>query len=224
MSMLKTGYPKVTTAVKTAAGKESTARAIDPADATVVLDDQTEVRVVEAVTQYVMQDTAEKAAKEAKEKSAEVIRTFTGTVRDENALDGKYQKTLRVMGRKVKGMQFAVDAMHTDKFTAPKVKDDILAIKALMGPAFDSVFEETIELSIKKSVMENDALRKELSVVLFNALGIEGIKKFFEKEETWKVKKGMAEDQYRLEKAVRETLRSKVKQAADAIKDASAAA
>jgi hypothetical protein len=223
MATVKTGYAKATTAVKTASGKDSAARAIDPKDSTVVTDESTEVRVVEAVTQYVLQDTAEKAAKEAKEKSATVIRTYTGTVRDENALTGDYQKTLRVMGRQVKSTQFAVDASHMDKFSVPKSKEDIAAIKTIMGPAFETVFEPTVEISIKKNVMENDALRKELSQALFTALGMDGIKKYFEREETWRVKKGMAETQYSLEKKVRDALRSSVKQTSDSLKDASSA-
>ena len=223
MSSVKPGYAKTTTAVKTASGAESAARAIDPINSTVVTDEGEEVRVVEAVTQYVLQDTAEKAAKEAKEKQAAVIRTYTGTVRDENALAGEYQKTLRVLGRQIKGVQYAVDASHTDKYSVPDSKEDIERIKTLMGPAFETVFEQTVELSIKKNVMENETLRKELSQVLFKALGVEGIKKFFKKEDTWRVKKGVAENQYMLDKAVREALRANAKQAADALKDASAA-
>ena len=221
MSSVKPGYAKATTALKTASGKDSAARSLDPVDSTVVTEEGRVVRVVEAVTSYVLQDSAEKAAKEAKDKSAEVIRTYAGTVRDENAVHGDYQKTLCVLGQKVKGVQYAVNASNIDKFSVPKAKEDIEAIRTVMGPAFESVFEQTVELSIKKNVMENDSLRKELSQVLFKALGVEGIKRFFEKEDTWKVKKGMAESQYALDKTVREALRTHAKQAADSLKDAS---
>jgi hypothetical protein len=222
MATVKTGYTKTTTALKTASGKDSAARALDPGNSTVIKDDNEEVKVVEAVTQYVLQDSAEKAAKLAKDDAADVIRVYAGTVRDENALAGDYQKTLRVMGRQIKSQQLAVDVASLDKFSVPKKKEDVLAIKALMGDAaFETVFEQTVELSIKKSVMENDALRKELSQTLFKALGVEGIKKFFEKEDTWKVKKGMAEDQYTLSATVREALKTHAPQAKDSIKDAS---
>jgi len=221
MSAVKPGYTKTTTAKKTASGKDSAARTLNPVNSTVVTDDGEEVRVVEAVTQYVLQDTAEKSAKAAKERSGEIIRTYAGTVREENALAGDYQKTLCVLGREVKGVQYAVSASNTDKFSVPSAKEDIEAIKAVMGSAFDTVFEQTVELSIKKNVMEDDSLRKELSQVLFKALGVEGIKRFFKKEDTWRVKKNMAENQYTLDKTVREALRTHAKQAADALKDAS---
>jgi phosphoribosyl-ATP pyrophosphohydrolase len=221
MPMLKAGYNKATTPVKTASGKDSVIRELDPKNAAVVLDDTTEQGVAAAVTKYVIEDTAEKAAKEAKEKAAEVIRLYTTTVRDENAMCGEYQKTLRVLGSKVKSVQYAVDAAHQDKFSAPKSKDDIEAIRKLLGPLFESVFEETTEISIKKSVLENDTLRKELSQLLFKALGTEGIKKYFDRDTSWIIKKGMAEDQYKLDKVVREVLKTKAPQAKDALKDAS---
>jgi hypothetical protein len=218
---VKPGYAKTTTALKTASGKDSAARALDPKDSAVLTDDGTEIKIAEAVTQYVLQDTAEKAAKESKEKSAAVVRAYASTVRDESALSGDYQKTLRVLGKQVKKVQYAVDASQVDKFTAPKSKDDIEAIRTVMGPAFESVFEQTVELSIKKSVIENDTLRKELSQALYKALGVEGIRKYFEKEDTWRVKKGMAETQYSLSKTVRDALHTHTKPAADALKDAS---
>jgi len=221
MPTLKTGYAKTTTALKTANGKDSVIRAVDPADSIVVLDDRSEVKVAAAVTSYFLHDAQEKAAKEAKEASAEIVRLYAGSVRDDNALNGEYQKTLRVVGTKVKKVQYAVDAAHTDKFTAPKSKDDIEAIKTALGSNFDTIFEESVEIGIKDTVMKNDTLRKELSKVLFDALGAEGIKKYFDRETTWRVKKGMAEDQYKLEKAVREILRTKAPQAKDALKDAS---
>jgi phosphoribosyl-ATP pyrophosphohydrolase len=221
MPMLKAGYSKTTTPLKTAAGKDSAIRGLDPKGSTVILDDTTEQEVAAAVTKYVLEDTAEKAAKEAKEKAGEVIRLYASTVRDENALCGDYQKTLRVLGTKVKDVQYAVDAAHQDKFSVPKSKDDIEAIRKILGPLFESVFEETTEISIKDSVLKNDTLRKELSQLLFKALGTEGIKKYFDRDTTWTVKKGMAEDQFKLDKVVREVLKTKVPQAKDSLKDAS---
>ncbi len=221
MPTLKPGYATQTSLLKTASGEDSAVRALDAMNAIVVHDDGTEQNVAQAVVKYVIQDTEEKAAKAAKEKAAEVIRLFAGTVRDENALNGDYQKTLRIVGSEIKNTQYAVDASHIDKFSVPKKKADLDALKATLGTAFNSIFEPTIEISIKKSVLENDDLRKELSAALFKALGADGIRKYFDKEETFRVKKGMAEAQYALEKTVREALRKNVKQTADALKDAS---
>jgi hypothetical protein len=217
---LKVGYTKTTTPLITDAGEVSAVRALDASTSTVIADDGVEVRVADAVVSYVVQDTAEKAAKQAKEEAAEAIRFYAGSVRDENALAGDYQKTMRVQGKVVKGNQYAVDVSQIDKFSVPKKKADIEALKTLLGSDFGSIMEPTVEISIKKSVLENDALRKELSEVLFKALGSEGIKKFFEREETWRVKKGMAETQYQLTANVRQALRANCKPCSDSIKDA----
>jgi hypothetical protein len=221
MLKLKAGYPKATVALKTASGEASAVRALDPKDATVVEDNGKETLVTQAVVNYVLHSTAEKTAKQDKEAAAEIVRTYVGQVRTENALAGSYQKSLRVMGKIVKDTQYSVDAAHQDKFTVPKVKEDIDAIKAALGPAFDTIFESVTEISIKKNVMENDKLRKELSQLLLTTLGADGIKKYFEKTETYGVKTGMAADMYTLDKKVREAFLSRVKQAADALKDSS---
>jgi len=218
--ILKTGYTKTTTPVVTAAGKPSAVRALDPVNSTVILDDDTETKIADAVVNYVLQDTSEKAAKAAKEEASEVLRLYAGTVRDDNALAGEYQKSLRVLGKIVKGAQYAVDVIQTDKFSVPKNKTDIEALKTILGTSFNTILETTVAISIKTTVLENDALRKELSEELFRALGSEGIKKYFEREEIWRVKKNMAETQYALSAEVRAALRANCVPAKDTLKDA----
>jgi hypothetical protein len=221
MATVKDGYAKKSVAVKTASGKDSAVRSLDPVDSVVITDEGREEKVVQAVTNYVLNDTREKDAKAAKEKDAVVIRAYAGQVRDDNALSGEYQKSYRIMGTEVKKFQHAVDATQTDKWTLPKSKEDIEALRKVLGVDFDTIMEKETVISIKKEVLENDALRKELNALLHKVMGADDLRKYFEKDEVWRVKKGMAERQYKLTDTVRKAFRASVKLAADSLKDAS---
>lgn len=221
MPTVKKGYSKKSVILKTAAGNISTVHGLDPEGSVVIMDDKTEQEVVQAVTNYVIQDVQEKAANEAKKKAAEIIRTYVAQVRNDNALAGEYQKSYRVMGNKIKGFQYAVDVQQNDKWACPQTKEDIEALKAVLGSHFDAIMESETTISIKKEVIESDALRRELNALLHKVMGTDDLRKFFEKKEVWRVKRGMAERQYKLPDEIRKNLRANVKQADDTIKDAS---
>ena len=203
--------------IKTAAGKESKARGVNAEDFTV--DGE---KVTDAIKTYVIALAQEKSVKEEKEKKAKVIRTFAGKVRGYFIKNHEYQKTFRIFGDKGKKVQYAVDATNNDKWTVPKNKEDLDTLKEILGDkAFNQIFESSISIAVKKKVMENDALRKELSKVLLDALGKEGIKKYFDRDEVWKVKPGMAEDIHNFDPEIQKAFLEYIKQADDTIKDAS---
>lgn len=222
-------YPRQTFEVRTASGEISKSRGVDPKDAAVTVEITSPTgstvktqKVVDAVVEYIIKDAAEKAAAEEKEISAQVIRAFAVAVRDANATQGDYQKTLRVVGRKVKSTQYAVDASAKDAFSVPSKSEDVEAIrKALGNTVFEQLFEKQTSISIKKEVMESDTLRKDLSRILFEALGAEGMKKYFEKDDVWAVKDGVSERIYKFNAKEREAFLKAVKQHSDALKDAS---
>jgi hypothetical protein len=220
MPKLKGALKKASVAIQTPAGKKSAARAIEPDDTTVILEDGSEVTVKTAVAAYVKALAASKAAKNEADGHAEVVRTYVGAVRDDNAEAGDYQKTYRVLGSKAAGTQFAVDVSQSDRFGVNK-DVDWGTLRQLLGDSdFEKLFEEETVIQIKPEVLKNEKMRKKLSKVLFEALGTEGIKEYFLRETTFSVKPGMVEEQYTLEPELRTVLRENTKQVADSVKDA----
>lgn len=219
---LEPGYVTATSSFETDAGKESSMRLVSPEDSTVTVDGDA-VKITEAVANFVMQVTAEKAAKESKEESAEIIRTYAGVVRKKNAKKGDYYKSLRINGKLVKRMQYAVAAISSDKFSTPTKKEDIEALKTALGKdVFDSLFETSSSIAIRADIMKDDAKRKELSRKLVELFGVDGIKEYFERKTILKTKKGLDEKQYRLDDEVLQKLeKAGVKQSADSLKDVS---
>ncbi len=68
---------------------------------------------------------------------------------------------------------------HQDRFSIPDVEEDIAVIKEIVGKEFfDKHFIRDILISIKKEVLDNRDLRKELTNKLIEVFGIEGIKKY----------------------------------------------
>ena len=213
---------KASVELKTTTGEKSTVRAIDPGN-TVVTDDVAKetVEIKKAIATYVKALATKKEAEAEAAKAADVIRFYTGEVRDENAIQGDYQKTYRLLGEITKGTQLAVDVSQADRSSLTKGTKIEDAKKELGKNLFAATFELETFIKIKDSVMKNAALRKELSKKLFDALGQEGIKTYFEKEEEWVVLSGTEKAQYKLTPAERTLLLKFVTLYADSVKDTS---
>ena len=179
-------------------------------------------KVKEAVREFVIASNEEKSAKERKEDAAEVIRTHVKDVRDKNAYAGDYQKTYRVCGAVARtDLQYAASSVQADRCVLPKKEVDIAAIKSLVGDKFfKDYFTREMSISIKKEVLENKDLRKELTDKLLEYFGVEGIKKYFIKEEVWSAKEGLDKGQYDLEDKVRGEFLEKIKFYADKVEEA----
>jgi hypothetical protein len=179
-------------------------------------------KVKEAVREFVIACNEEKSAKEKKDDAANAIREYVKKIRDGNAYTGDYQKTYRVCGIVAKsGQQYGASSAHVDRCTCPKKETDIAAIKKLVGTKFfNEHFERELTIAIKKEVLENKDLRKELTILLLKHFGVEGIKKYFVKEEVWTIKIGMDKAQYELKNEVRQELLTLIKFYADKVDDA----
>lgn len=202
----------------TAAGNKSTARTIDPLDSSITLEDGSVVTIRDAVSSFVRYDLMEKSAKEQKEDSASILREYAEKLRDDNALNGDYQKTYRILGSKSKDIQYAADLSQADKFSIPKKKEDIDALKDILGDQFEDYLERDISISIRPEVMKNRKLRTELSKKLAEAFGDE-LRNYFTKEEVWATKKGIDQRQYELKETERIQMREKLVPAKDSVKN-----
>jgi hypothetical protein len=211
---------KIASKTVTDSGAKSKARTIDPLDSSVTLVDGSVVTVKEAVNSFIRFDLQEKSAKEQKAEAAEVVKLYAGKMRDENAVNGDYQKTYRILGSKTKAAQHAADISQSDKFSIPKKNDDIEALKKILGDDFGSYLERDISISIKPEVLKNRKLRADLSKRLAESFGAE-LSNFFVKEEIWTSVKGIDQRQYELEENQRTQMREKLKPAADSIKNTS---
>jgi hypothetical protein len=233
---LKGHLDKADVDVKTPSGKKSAVRAIDPKDTVIEVEreedgntETSDVKVKAAITDYVQKLKAKKDAEEAAAEAADVVRYFTGLIRTENARNGDYQKTYRLIGNKGPKTTYAVDVSENDKFSVDSELDlndkdtrDAL-IEKLGEDVFKDLFEETTSIGIKKEVLDNESLRKELSGTLFKMLGKDGIQKFFRRETVWKVKPGTEKKQYELPEETVEKFKEIATQSADTVKDKSEA-
>lgn len=217
-------FPTATIELITPKGEISQARGINPDDTavTVSADKSTSiVKVADAVQDFVTKDILVKETTEQRDKSAAVIRAFAESVRTKNAESGDYQKTLRIIGPETTKKRYQVDASDQDSFSMPKKSEDLKALRESLGEdVFLQICEPTTSISIKPEVMENESLRKELSALLYQALGADGIRKYFDREEVWSVKKGMSERIYSYKKEIRRKLLEKVNQKVNSLKDA----
>ena len=209
--------------VLTKSGKESTARGVDASEETVDVGGKAK-HVAPAVSGYVMALSEEKRIKEEKEAFAETLRVFSKCVRcyfTEEA--GEHRKTYRILGNEKNGFQYAVDATENDKYSYSTDKEDMKTLRELLGEdTFLQLFEECVEIGIKKSIMDNQKKRKELSMKLIEKFGKEGIIKYFDRKVAWKLKPGLSNLKHTLDKKVQKTIDDHLKQAADTLKDASA--
>jgi len=231
---LKGHLDKADVQIKTPSGKASAVRAIDPGDTIIEVETDvdgtasvTEVKVKTAVTNYIQKLQAKKEAEEATAEAASVVRYFTGLVRSDNAKNGDYQKTYRLMGNKGQKTAYAVDVSENDSFSVSSEldlndKDTRKALIDVLGEDnFKKLFEEKTTIGIKKEVLDNETLRKELSGTLFKLFGKDGIKKFFRRDTLWSVKKGVEQLQYKLDAEVAEEFGKIATQSADTVKDKS---
>lgn len=207
--------------VLTASGKKSEARAVDPEDTTVEVDSKKDPQVVKlAVRKYCTALKSKKEAEEAAAAAAEVLRAYVSAVRGENATQGDYQKTYRVVGERRDKVMYATDVSQSDKWS-PIKGVDLKDLRTQFPAAFDGVAEEETTIKIRDDVMKNRAKRLALSKALEAALGVQGIKEYFEKETVWVVKDGMDKKQYELDGDEKVVLEKGFKQVSDSVKDAS---
>jgi hypothetical protein len=202
----------------TPSGNVSKARSVDPEDTQVDAGSK-KLAVVDAVKAYVDATALQKQAKKDADEMAEVIRAYVGAVRRECAVQGDYQKTWRVIGEVEDKKRLSVDVSEVDGWNIIKtVKVEDLR-KEHGKEAFSAVVEEETTISIKESVLKNRALRAELSKKLEEALGVDGIREYFEKKTTFSVKEGMEQKQYSLPAEQAAVLTGLFKQTADSVKD-----
>lgn len=212
----------------TKSGEKSASRPIDPQDTKVevIVDGKPqECAVLAAVRKYCEALAAKKAAEDEAGKHAEVLRAFVGEVRTENAIQGDYQKTYRVVGEvgKVDGVstQFQTDVSQADKWSCKKGVDLDAVRRKVGATVFDEVAEQEEEISIAKEILANRKERKEFSKALLDKFGVEGIKKYFKRDVVWVVKDGMDKLQYTLPNDQKAVLEQGFTQAADSVKDVS---
>lgn len=217
----------ISSSPKTASGKKSAVRAIDPQDDTITLDvevgdeiESTTETVKGQVRAFVQASNSEKAFKDQKETAARYLREYVTVMRTENALNGDYQKTYRLLGPKTKDAQFSADLSHNDKFSLPKDQSLIEGLKDVLDKdTFDETFEKVLTIQIKPEILKNDAKRREFSKMIVEAIGVEGLRKYFEKEEVYQVKKGLDKRQFEMEKEDREALFEVITPSADTVKN-----
>lgn len=180
--------------------------------------------VQKLVRQFVVADNNAKAAKEQADEAAQGLRVFAKEFRETRYKEtDKFQTTYRINGEATKTIQFAVFAAAQDRFSLPKKEKDIDEIRKIVGKDFfKKHFERVLNIGIRKEVMENRKLRRELTNKLIDAFGGEDeLKKWFVKEEIWSVKPGLREGQYELDDEKREEFLEKCPQYADQIKNVS---
>lgn len=205
-------------------------REIDPKDAVVTVEvgsgkkatEVTEV-VKTSVRSFVKALKQERDLKAQKAEAIEVLRKYVGELRDKNAYAGDYQKTYKVLGPvEEDGLVYATDVTQTSKYSLPKDQKDIEALKALIpADLFDEVFEKELSISIRPEILKDDTARKEFTRLILDCMGVEGLKKYFNKEETYKVKKGFDEKQYHIDPDHRRAILDVAVPASDSVKDTS---
>jgi hypothetical protein len=207
--------------LKQASGKKTDVRGIEAGEETLPKGKET-IKIADAIAAYVNAAAQESQYKEQKDEHASIIREFVNNVRGYFNKQGQYVKTFRVFGNKLKKLLYAVDVAHQDRFNPPSNKEDIESIKKLLGQGnFDQIFEENITISIKKTVSDNDVMRRELSKLLIEKLGPEGLKRYFERDAVYVVKKGLAEKINKFPEEIQKIIKENLKQTSDSIKDVS---
>ena len=179
-------------------------------------------KVKEVVRDYVIASNEEKSANDRKNEAALALRAYVKPTRDTNAYAGDYQKSFRVAGIVAKsGIQYGVMVAHIDRWGLPKKEVDIAALKKLVGAEFfKKHFEKEVTIAIKPEILDNKVLRKELTDKLLEAFGVDGLQKYFKKEEVWAVLPGLDKDQYGLNNETRTEMLESCKQYADKVEEA----
>ena len=220
--------------VKTASGEKSVMQDVFPNDDTEVFYEvnrgtkakpnieAVKHNVKQLVRQFVVADNTMKSAKEQAEEAAQGLRVFAEEFRTGRVRDGaRYQQTYRINGPMHKATKFAVSCAAQDRFSLPKKEKDIDAIRETVGKDFfDKFFERELSIEIRKEVLEDRKLRRELTDKLLEVFGGEAeLKKWFVKGESWTIKSGLAEGQFELEEETRQAFQEKCPQYADQIKN-----
>lgn len=213
---------KNTFALKTASSKKSDVRGVSAEQDAIEIEPNNIIKVSKVVEDFVKNDTIEKVAKKDKDTAADLIRTYASELRARCASVGNYYASLQIQGEKVRGLQYAVNASAIDKFSAFSSSEDVKALQDEIGKdTFDSCFEKESTISIKKSVIEDASKRKELSRKLYEALGAEGIKEYFDKDDVWVSKDGLAKKFCTMKDETKEAILKYTKPSKDAIKNTS---
>jgi len=225
------GKKFATTEVLDSKGKPTKTRGIDAGKEIIKGTDDAgktiDVKVVDAVKDFVTYATEEKSFKDKKDKAAGLIRTFIDEVRDFFGKKPGYKKedftkTFRLLGTETDKLKYAVDVSSSDKFTLPAKKEDMAALKKLLTAGiYKQIIEESATISIKKTVTDDDKKRKELTKLLIDALGEDKVKEYFERDVAYSVKSGLSALTYEFPEAVQVVIRDKIKSASDAVKDVS---
>lgn len=209
----------------TKSGGKSQARAVDPQDTQVEVEgSKNPVDVKGEVIRYCKALRIKKEAENEAAISADALRTYVEELRRSNAVQGDYQKTYRVVGDRRDKKVFAVDVSQADRWNLDKKAKPAEITKQHGKQVFDKVVVTDETIKIRDDVMSNRAKRRELSKRLEEALGIDGIREFFEKVTTYAVRDGMAEEQYTIDSTERAVLDAMFTQSADSVKDATQAA
>jgi hypothetical protein len=181
-----------TEVVLNAKGKPTETRSILAANEVVTIDgdkDKVEVKLVDAIVDFVTSAAQEKAYKEKKDNAAGVIRTFISDVRKFFSKDKEPTKTYRILGNETKVMKYAVDVSSSGKFSYSSKDEDLKALKKdLTAGVFNQIFEENAVISIKKTITDDDKKRRELTKLLLDTLGEEKLKEYFERDVTYVLK------------------------------------
>lgn len=115
-----------------------------------------------------------------------------------------------------------MDASAIDKFSAFGSLEDAKALQEEIGTGtFESCFEKEVIIAIKKDVVEDASKRKELSRILYETLGQDGIKKYFDRQEVWVSKDGLAQKFCTMDEPTKSTILKYTKPSKDAIKNSS---
>lgn len=204
---------------KTASGKDSAVRDMDVSLEKIKQADA-EISIRTTIKEFQRFSLLEKSYKEQKEEKAEILRLFTGRIRDKDAFAGDYQKSYRLVAERKDRVEKAVTISQVDKFSIPKKDTEMDVVKELVGDEFFAEnFEKVTTIAIKKSVLNNKDLRLELSKILAKSLGKDGMKKYFEKKEEWVIKDGLDQRQYELDTDKLSEFRALVKPSKDSVKD-----
>jgi len=209
----------------TKSGEKSEARAVDPQDTQVEVDgSKNPVDVKGAVLRYCKALKAKKDAENEAAVAADALRAYVGELRKENAEQGDYQKTYRVVGERRDKKVYAADVTQSDRWNMRKKVKPADVLKEHGKVVFDKVVLTDESIQIRGDVMSNRAKRRELSKKLEEALGIDGIREFFEKVTMYRVRDGMDRDQYTLDASEWAVIDALFTQSADSVKDATQAA
>jgi hypothetical protein len=199
-----TGIPhtKIRNDVKTASGEKSVAEDVFVDDSVEVfyeVNDGTKAKPVMRsvkhlvkglIRQFVIADNNAKLAKEQAEEASQGIKIFVSEHREERFKNtDRYQGSYRVNGE-VKGKtQYAVQVNAQNRVSLPKKEKDMDTLRDIVGKEwFAKVFERELNISIRKEVLEDRKMRRQLTDKLIKAFGEEGLKEWFVKSEEWGVK------------------------------------